>query len=177
MVLSRGNREGGLLISLFPSPIFPPPFYLCSLYRLASARDFCLPHPLPCPSWVVVPNPLWTSPPPPASWPHCLAKAGPPGWNRWTETRAWGGGGGGEAEPASAGKGEQFWENKHEGGAWEKVAGRGRLRALLRGARAGMEWGGPWGGPQGWAPVLKAGSNAGWLRRSGLTSPPRWPPG
>ena len=169
----EGKWGRGLLISLFPSPIFPPPFYLCSLYRLASARDFCLPHPLPCPSWVVVPSPLWTSPPPPASglivWLQQDPQDGTDGLRPGPGER--------KAEPASAGKGEQFWENKTEGGAWEKVAGRGRLRALLRGARAGMEWGGSRRGPRGWAPVLKAGSDAGWLRRSGLTSPPRWPPG
>lgn len=177
MVLSRGNREG-----VFSSPYFPPPF---SRPPFISAVSTDLP-PL---ETSASPTP---SPAPPGLW--CPTPSGPPllplllGLIVWLKQDPQDGtdglrpgpggvGGGGEAEPASAGKGEQFWENKHEGGAWEKVAGRGRLRALLRGARAGMEWGGPWGGPQGWAPVLKAGSNAGWLRRSGLTSPPRWPPG
>ena len=82
-----GKGSSHLPISL---PHFPAP--LLSLQSLQTCfRSRLLPPPPP-------PLPLlgWGAQPPldlpssPCFWTHCLAKAGPPGWNRWTETRAWG---------------------------------------------------------------------------------------
>lgn len=139
----------GLLISLFPLPQFlGPPFISAVSTDLVPLETSASPFSSP-PG-----QPPLDLPSSPSLWPHCLAKAGPPGWNRWTETRAWGrlGGGRGRLSQPVPGKGSGFGKNKTEGGAWEKVAGEG------------PEWngGGPGGGPHASSkPALTLAGSAG----------------
>lgn len=145
---------GRVSTSLFPSPSFPSPF-ISAVCRLPLETSAC-PPPLPpllstspLPSWGCRARAPLDLPSSPSLWPHCLARAEPPEWNRWTDTRARVPG---KAGPAGAGKEERLGENKTEGGAGEEAAGAGEKVARSRGGgpsqRGAKAWNGMGAGPR-----------------------------